>query len=134
MDVASIANINRRVLNNTRFADDIDIMGKTKTGLKEPTTRLKNRLYMYERMAWRQTRRRARSWCACSCQDRQVNIKMNEEQLEVVIVFNRLYSGALIPAEESSYEEIRAIIGLSIVTRLTLITVIWKTQNISTAT
>ena len=62
----------------------------------------------------------------------QLYIQMIVEQVEEVRAIE--YLGAILPDGDSSYEEIRACIGLATHVCMPRLKLIWKTNNISTAT
>ena len=124
----STISIGGRQLCNLRFADDIDLMGRSEKELQDLTTRLENSASSY---GMEISSEKSKILVNSDSQSTATNIVMNGEKLEEVKEFR--YLGAVINSEGTSTKEIktRLAIALSSMARLTNM---WRSKDIKTRT
>lgn len=117
--------IGGRPISNLRFADDIDLMGKSEAELQELTTRLEEvaRSYGMEISA-----EKSKILVNSHNHTTPTNIVMNGQTLEEVKDFK--YLGSFVSEDGSSSKEIKTRIGIA-TSAMTRLARIWKSNTIS---
>lgn len=117
--------IGGRPICNLRFADDIDLMGKSEAELQDLTTRLEEvaRAYGMEISA-----EKSKILVNSINKTAPANITMNGQTLEVVKEFK--YLGSFVSEDGSSTKEIKARIGIAS-SAMTRLAKIWRGNTIS---
>ena len=120
--------IGGRKICNLRFADDIDLMGKSEHELQELTTKLDKAASNY---GMEISSEKSKILVNSAQPTPSTKIVMNGEELEEVETFK--YLGALINKEGTSTQEIKARLAIAL-SAMSKLTRIWKSANIETTT
>ena len=118
--------IGGRPISNLRFADDIDLMGKSEAELQELTTRLEEvaRAYGMEILSEEKSKILVNSHNQLT----PTNITMNGQTLEEVKDFK--YLGSFVSEDGSSTKEIKTRIGIA-TSAMTRLARVWRSNTIS---
>ena len=121
----SSISIGGRPISNLRFADDIDLIGKSEAELQELTTRLEEVARAY---GMEISEEKSKILVNSHNQLTPTNITMNGQRLEEVKDFK--YLGSFVSEDGSSTKEIKARIGIA-TSAMTRLARVWKSNTIS---
>ena len=122
----SKVSIGGRQLCNLRFADDIDLIGRTEKELQELTTRLEKSASAF---GMEISSEKSKILVNSNTETKTTNIIMNGEILEEVKEFK--YLGALINSKGTSVKEIKTRLAIAL-SSMAKLTKIWKNNGIKT--